>query len=70
MPLSDGSAGELKLDKVDPAKIEKQIKQISKAMFKAAADLEFEKAAISADSLSTKELALWQQIQKSQNRMS
>ena len=31
--------------------------------------LEFEKAAKSADSLSNKELALWQQIQKSQNRM-
>ena len=38
-------------EKLDVAKLEKQIKQISKEMFKAAADLEFEKAAQLRDQL-------------------
>ena len=49
--LTDGSKQDDKLEQIDNKKIEKQIKQISKEMFKAAADLEFEKAAQLRDQL-------------------
>jgi len=49
--LTDGSGKDEKLEHQSSIKLEKQIKQISKEMFKAAANLEFERAAQLRDQL-------------------